>query len=34
MDGGQKSNTTAYILLGVTAAILLLGLGFAAKFKR
>ena len=30
----QRNNTTAYILLGVSAIVLLLGLGFALKFKR
>lgn len=34
MGGAAQSNTTAYILLGVTALVLLLGLGFAAKFRR
>ena len=35
MNGGvQENNTTAYILLGVSGLILLLGLGFALKFKR
>jgi len=35
MGGGQQAdNTTAYILLGVSALVLLLGLGFAAKFRR
>ena len=30
----QQDNTAAYILLGVSALVLLLGLGFALKFKR
>lgn len=30
----QNANTTAYILLGVSAFVLLIGLGFAFKFKR
>ena len=35
MNGGsENSNTTAYILLGASAFILLLGLGVAIKFKR
>ena len=35
MGGGQQAdNKTAYILLGVSALVLLLGLGFAAKFRR
>ena len=35
MNGApQQNNTTAYILLGVSALALLLGLGFALKFKR
>ena len=35
MNGSnQQNNTTAYILLGVSALVLLLGLGFAFKFKR
>ena len=35
MNGAeQRDNTTAYILLGTSALVLLLGLGFALKFKR
>ena len=35
MNGGsESSNTTEYILLGASALVLLLGLGFAFKFKR
>ena len=30
----QQNNTTAYILLGASALVLLLGLGFALKFRR
>lgn len=30
----EENNTTAYILLGASALILLIGLGFALKFKR
>ena len=33
-EAPQQDNTTGYILLGVSALILLLGLGFALKFKR
>lgn len=35
MNGAsQRSSTVAYVLLGVSALVLLLGLGFALKFKR
>ncbi len=35
MNGGsESSNTTAYVMLGVSALVLLLGLGVAIKFKR
>jgi len=35
MNGApEENNTTAYILLGASALILLIGLGFALKFKR
>ncbi|MBP5267368.1 MAG: CotH kinase family protein, partial [Ruminococcus sp.] len=35
MNGAeQRDNTTAYILLGTSALVLLLGLGFALKYKR
>ena len=35
MNGSsQQDNTTEYILLGISALVLLLGLGFAFKFKR
>ena len=35
MNGAsQRDYTTEYILLGVSALILLIGLGFALKFKR
>ena len=35
MDGGTPQNSAAaWILLGVSALVLLIGLGFAAKFKR
>ena len=35
MNGAPTGdNTPAYILLGASALILLLGLGFALKFKR
>jgi LPXTG-motif cell wall-anchored protein len=35
MNGSTPQNqTSAYILLGVSALVLLLGLGFAVKFKR
>ncbi|SHM93272.1 CotH kinase family protein [Ruminococcus flavefaciens] len=35
MNGApEENNSTAYILLGVSALILLIGLGFAVKFKR
>lgn len=30
----QQNNTTAYILLGASALVLLIGLGFALKFRR
>ena len=35
MNGdARQDNTTAYILLGVSAMILLFGLGFALRFWR
>ena len=35
MDGGAETDyTTAYILLGISALILLFGIGFALKFRR
>ena len=35
MSGGERqNNTTAYILLGASALMLLLGLGFALRFRR
>jgi len=35
MNGNEQSNNaTAYIMLGVSALVLLLGLGYALKFKR
>ncbi|MBP0975810.1 MAG: hypothetical protein J6P20_07080, partial [Oscillospiraceae bacterium] len=34
MNAAPQNQTTAYILLGVSALVLLLGLGFALKFKR
>ena len=33
-DATQQDNKAAYILLGVSALVLLMGLGFAAKFRR
>ncbi|NLT10324.1 MAG: hypothetical protein GXY08_12620, partial [Ruminococcus sp.] len=33
-DSSKKDNTTAYVLLGASAFALLIGLGFALKFRR